>query len=181
MTDMFADFKKDEAPANADMAKLESLVDDLLDARRAVDDAEKALKAAKKVHQQLEEFDLPTHMVDVLGLGEVTTRKGIKVSIKKQIRASIGNRQAQAYPWLVENGYTNLIKRTVLVAFNPDQGEEAHELADDLADRFAGVKEDMKVEAATLTAWVKKQMAAGVEIPQDIFGVFEQRKAVVKV
>jgi len=184
MSDVFADFRENEKPSEELFAKLDELVTKLMTAQKAVADAEDVLKKAQDAERTLREHDLPEFM-DKLGMEEFTTKSGLKIKIKTKIRASIGNRKVAAYAWLEKNGYGNLIKRTVKVAFNRDQGDEAEELMktlrDDPESRFAGVAQDLKVEAATLTSFVKEQLEAGKDIPQDIFGVFEQKSAMIEI
>jgi hypothetical protein len=42
------------------------------------------------------------------------------------------------------------------------------------------VKQDMKVEAASLTSFVRKELENGKEVPRDIFGIYEQRSTKIK-
>jgi len=179
--DQFADFRPEEKPSDEAFAKLDQMIKDLVASRTAVADAEDALKKAQENRRQLEEFTIPEYMIDTLGLEEFRNKDGLRVKVVKKIRASIGKRKAEAFQWLIDNGYDTLIKRTVQVAFNREQGDDAEALMKELEPKFAGVRQDMKVEAATLTAWVKKMLEDGKEVPHDIFGVFEQRFAEIDV
>lgn len=177
MSDPFASYQ--EETDQQDMKKLLDLISQMRDAEVEVLAAQDSLKAAQKKHRELEQFTIPEFM-DELGLSEVKTADGLMVKVVRKLRASIGKNKAQAFSWLVKNNHDGIIKRTVAVAFNRDQAEEANELTSQLQGRFAGVKQDMKVEASTLTSFVREQMEKGVDIPQDIFGVMEQRFAQVK-
>jgi len=176
--DIFADYRVDETPETEAFAKLDDLVKQLTQAERDVVEAQAALKAAQSRVRQLDEFDIPDHM-DSLGLTEFTNKAGIKIKAVSTIRASIGDRKVAAFAWLIENNHSALIKRTVVVAFNTAQGGDAEALRDELLGRdslnAAGIKQEMKVEAASLTAFVKKQLKAGKEVPHDIFGIYDQR------
>ncbi len=174
--DKFADFRVDEKPTNEAFAKLDELVVDIVDAGAEVTKAEEELKEAQEKYRQLEQFTIPEYM-DTLGLEEFTTTRGMRVVVETKIRASIGKNKGPAFAWLIENGHDGIIKRTVVVAFNREQAEEAAELMKKLHPDFAGVKQDMKVEGATLTAFVKEQLKEGNDVPIDIFGIFEQRFA----
>lgn len=174
--DPYAEFRADEKPKEEAFAKLSQLLSDLTEAEKAVVEAETALKKAQERRRQLDEFDIPSYM-DTLDLKEFTNKAGVKMEIKSTIRASIGKRKAEAYAWLIKNGHGGLVKRSVVTSFNVSQGEEAEKLLKEMRDRNegAGTKQEMKVEAASLTAWVRKQLKDGNKVPSDIFGVYEQR------
>lgn len=176
INDPYADFRADEAPKQEAFAKLDELLKQLTKAEIEVTEAELVLKKAQERRRQLDEFDIPSHM-DTLGIKDFTNKAGAKIEIKSAIRASIGNRKAQAFAWLIENKHGGLIKRTVAVAFNVGQGPDATKLIAELREKNvgAGVKQEMKVEAATLTAWARKQLKDGKDVPADIFGIYEQR------
>ena len=178
--DPYAAFRADETPKEEAFAKLSQLLSDLADGEKAVYAAEDVLKKAQEARRQLDEFDIPSYM-DTLDLKEFTNKSGVKMEIKSIVRASIGNRKAQAFAWLIKNGHSGLIKRTVMVAFNANQGPDAEKLLKELREKDlgAGAKQEMKVEAASLTAWVRKRLKAGDEVPNDIFGVYEQRSTKV--
>lgn len=176
--DPFADFRADEAPKDEAFAKLEELVRKLNRAEIEVAEAQANLRVAQERLRQLDEFDIPEHM-DTLGLKEFTNRAGIKIEAVTTIRASIGNRKAQAFAWLIENNHGGLIKRNVVIAFNTTQSKDAQALLEELQSRdalnAAGVRGEMKVEAASLTAFVRKQLKDGKNVPADIFGIYDQR------
>lgn len=174
--DPYADFRVDGVPTVSVFAKLDELVKQLTQAEKDVAVAEAALKKAQEVWRQLDEFDIPEYM-DELGLQEFTNKAGIKIEAKSTVYASIGNRKAAAFAWLIKNKHSALIKRTVLVAFNTHEGKDATALLEELQKRNlgAGAKQEMKVEAASLTAWARKQLKDGHEVPADIFGIYDKR------
>ena len=173
--DPFAGYRTDDAPTNSGMAKLDVLIEELHRAEQDVLSSEVALKKHQAIRDTLSEQTIPEFMEDDLGLEEVKTRAGLKVKVTKTIRASMGKRKSEALAWLESNGHGALIKRTLAVAFNRDEMEGAAELANRLKDDY-DVRTDMKVESATLAAFVREQLESGVDIPSDIFSVFEQRK-----
>jgi len=175
-TDEFADFRTTGNIPNEAFAQLNKLVADYINAQKEVATQEAKLKKAQENLRRLEEFDIPTQM-ETLSLSEFTTQAGFHVKVCSKIRASIGKAKVAAHRWLIDNGHSAIIKRTIAIAFNTNQGKEAETLLDELRKRKVGVavKQDMKVEPATLTSFVKKQLENGQEIPKDLFGVFEQR------
>lgn len=181
MTDPFAEFRVDNKPSAETFAKLNEMVRALVKAELDVAQAEEVLKEAQARKRQIEEFDIP-EFLEELGLASFKTTDGVEIEVEEKLRASIGNRKAEAYKWLLENGHGAIIKRTVQVAFNVDQTEEAQELLAELSERedFAGVRQELKVEPATLTAWAKEQLEQGVDIPEETFGIFKQKFAKIK-
>jgi len=178
MSDPFAGFRDNDAPTNDGMAKLDTLIQELQDSEASVLAAESALKYAQAIRDTLVEQTIPEYMADELGLEEVKTRAGLMVKVTKSIRASMGKHKSQCLAWLEKNGHGGLIKRSVAVAFNRDEQESAAALAAKLSTDY-DVRTDMKVEASTLAAFVREQLEAGIDVPSDIFGIFEQRKVKV--
>jgi hypothetical protein len=151
-----------------------------MDAAEAeVQEAGTWLRLAQEKLRQVQEHRLP-ELMDSLGFETFRTTKGLEVVVVSKIRASIGERKAEAFAWLNANGHSGLVKRTIEVAFNKGQEEAAADLQKKLSAEFAGVRQNMKVEPATLTSWVTKQVEAGSKIPMDLFGVFIQKYAKIK-
>lgn len=176
--DPFASFRTDDAPTDDGMARLDELLDQLERAESDVVQAEMVLKQVQRARDTLAEQTIPEFMSDNLGLEEVKTKDGLKVKIKKTIRASMGKRKSEGLAWLEKHGHGGLIKRTLSVAFDRDEQSNATALAQQLQEEY-DVKQEMKVEASTLAAFVREQLEAGVDVPSDIFGIFEQRKVQV--
>lgn len=177
--DVFADFRADDGPKEGAFKRLDELVKQLTQAEADVVKAQVDLKKAQARVQKLDEFDIPEYM-DELGLQEFTNKRtGIKIEAKSTVYASIGNRKAQAFAWLIKNEHGALIKRNVTVAFNTAQGANAEALLKELVERddldAAGVRQEMKVEAQSLLAFVRRQLKAGLEVPVDTFGIYNRR------
>ncbi len=179
-SDPFEGFRTEETPDDDAFARLAEMVSNLDEAEKEVLGAETVLKIAQERERQIREHDLPEYMTS-LGLETFRTTDGLTVEVKTKIRASIGERKGEAFVWLITHGHGALIKRTVEVAFNGGQEKLAEDLCLQLSQQDnAGVRQNMKVEPATLTAWVGSQLENGNPIPMDLFGVFEQRYASIK-
>lgn len=168
-------------PSGSDLANLARLAHLLGLANKRIADLEEEVAKAKKEAQGIAERDIP-ELMDHLGLKTFTTSNGFRIDVKKVIRASIpaGNKE-RAMRWLDENGHGGLIKRTVQVAFSRDQEQQARALGAELEEQFDSVSTDLKVESATLRAFIREQLEAGQDIPLELFGAFEQRIAEVTV
>ncbi len=148
----------------------------------AVSRAEAALAEAKAELQGVAERELPDLLAEI-GLTEIVLSSGRRVTVKETIRASIPKQyKLAAHQWLEENGQGGLLKRKLIVAFNREQQEAAEALMHELRDRSEpmDVKSEMKVEPATLRAFVTRMVTEGHDIPEELFGVFRQRLTVIK-
>jgi len=174
--DPFKDFRADDAPSEEAFKQLNDLLKQLMRADEEVAEAQAALKKAQEKQRQLDEFDIPAYM-DSLGLSQFKNTAGVEIEVESKIRASIGNRKIEAFKWLLDNKHGGMIKRSVVVAFNVKQGKDAEKLLNELRKRKVGVavKQELKVEPATLTSFVRRELEAGREIPREVFGVYEQR------
>jgi hypothetical protein len=160
--------------------KLNVLAEEQHLAEKEVLACEEALKAAQVKLRDIAEHKLPEYM-DSLGLEIFKTKKGLMVNIKEKVRASISaDNKPKAFSWMEGNGFGGLIKRTVIVGFGRDQSAQAKELTDKLKEEYPTTSFEQKVETSTLQAFVREQLAAGSDIPVDIFGVFRQRISVIE-
>jgi hypothetical protein len=176
----YSGLKKTE-PSNADLEQLSTLAARLFKENKAVEEAEEKLKEAKKAATQTSEKDIPELMAQV-GMKTFETKTGLKISIKKVIRASITQaKKIAAHKWIVDNGHGGMLKRSVMVAFNTDQAEEALALRKRLEGEFDMVKDDTKVESSTLRAFIKRELEAGHEVPMELFGAHEQKRTTLKI
>lgn len=173
----YSEFQQ-SAPSAGDMASLSSLAHDLYLAETELAEAEKKVAAAKKRVMRIADEQIPELMAQI-GIAEFTTSAGIKLSIKDVVRASIPvARRPEAHNWLKERGHGDMVKRTVLVAFARGEEERAAKLQEELTKKGHTVKDEEKVESATLRKFVREQLEAGEMIPLDLFGAakFQQAK-----
>lgn len=177
----YADHANAASPAaSITLKELSNLVDQQAIAEAEVIARETALDEAKSALKELSERRIPEAM-EALGLETVKTRSGVSVSIKEDVRASISKaRQFEAFAWLRENGAGSLIKRKVQLEFGRGEDDQANELKQQLESEGFTVEDNTSVHASMLTSYVKAQLAEGVDIPQELLGVFRQRKSVIK-
>jgi hypothetical protein len=177
MSDAYEGFRQESTFDPEELKTLRKLALAQVKAEHEVAAAEEALKQAKIALADIAEKQLP-ELMDSIGLESFTTEEGFKIEVKRTIRASVpvANRP-KAYNWLEEHGHGGMIKRTLVVGFDRDQRVEAAELRHQLEKKYDNVKEDQKVEPSTLRAFIAERLAEGEEIPLQLFGAFEQRKA----
>lgn len=142
----------------------------LVEADAGVDEAEGALKDAKERARVLREETIPAAMQE-MGLEEVKLETGQKISIKQDVYASIpAASKGAAYDWLNEHGFGGLIKVEVSTTFAKGEQEQAIKLHKQLAAQGLQPDLDQSVHAQTLKAFLREQIAAGNNIPLDLFG-----------
>ena len=173
----YSDYKQ---TPTGDLAAVSKLAEDLREAQTQVEILMEALEVAQKRVTDIAEHQLP-ELMDAVGLETISTQSGLVVQLKNTVRASIpAARREEAMRWLEDTGHGAMIKREVSVAFGRDQESQAKELVRELGDEY-DVKTDCRVESSTLRAWVAEQLESGHEVPQDLFGVFQQRQAKVSL
>ena len=167
------------------MTRIEGLAQDHLDAEARVASLEEQLTEAKAIRRDIAEKQLPD-LLDEAGLGDSTinTPAGHIVKMSETIRGSIpkGNEQP-AFEWLEDHDNGALIKRTFTIEFGKGDDKWADKFERDCRQRkkSLNIKRKMAVNPMSLQSFVRQQLDAGVAIPMDVFGVFRQRFAKVKL
>ena len=147
----------------------------LLESR--ISDLEEDLKQAKRELREVAEDQLPAAMAEH-NITELKLEDGSSISVSKFYSASIPKDRAdEAFRWLVDNDYGDLIKNQVATNFVRGQEEKAEEFASELAGRGMPVNTKKWVEPMTLKAFVKEKTEQGLAIPADLFGLFIGEKA----
>lgn len=178
------DLFNDAAPVEAsdtDLASVGALAEK---AERMADEVaamEDVLKERKRELRELLERDLPDAM-DAVGLSELKTKAGRKLTVKDEVRASIPKAaEAEAFSWLRDTGHEDLIKHEVKVALDRGKDNLAKEITTMLARDYGVEPSDKEtVHPQTLSAWCREQLAQGVELPADILGLYIGRKVTIK-
>lgn len=178
----YAEERTEETPKIGDNMKavLESQVRELWEAEQHVSELEDELKAAKSRVRNISEQQIPSTFED-MGLDDESTVSvgGVKVTIRQSVHASPkAEDRAAVYDWLEEHGHGGLIKRTGIFKTGRDNEEKFKRWISSIKT-YPG-EFNRKVEPATLKAFVNEQLAAGVEIPMELFGAYTRRTAKVK-
>ena len=180
-----------EADVNAGPSKVESVnqvglstIAELAVAIRTSEDdianLENLLKEKKRELLKLTDEDLPS-MLQEIGLSEFKLEDGSQVTIKPTYGASIKvEDRPQAYEWLRENGYDDIIKNTVTCAFGRGEDDNASAFAA-LAEKEGFIpSQKEEIHASTLRAFIKERVENGDEFPSELFGAYVGQRAVIK-
>ncbi len=163
------------------MEQLGSVARALLDALESVERAEAALKLAKEHAERLGGETLPWLMAEA-GLESVKLAGGETIKVRDEVYASIPvKNRPTAYAWLEEHGFGGLIKCEVTIGFAREELDRAKGLEAELAAQGYEVSTKVDVNAQTLRAFLRERIAAGDEIPLDLFGAQPVWKTTIKL
>mgnify|MGYP001193659279 CR=1 FL=1 len=182
---MEADFEENQASSieKVDQQGLNSvaaLARTIRDKEAAVADLEQQLKDEKKALLKLTDEEMPAMLAEI-GMSSFALDDGSTVDIKQTYGASIlVDKRPEAFEWLRDHGYDDIIKNTVACQFG--RGE------DDLASAFSAFAQSQgytptqktEVHPQTLRAFVKERCEAGDEFPMELFGAWVGQRAVIK-
>ncbi len=166
--------------ASDKLMQLASLSRALVAANKAEAEAEQKFKDAKEARRLIEEEDIPSVMTEI-GVDKIRLTTGEEISVKSSVNASITKEKNQAAcEWLFDHGFGGLVKTEVNILFNRDSVELAAELADELRENGFEPEFTIGVHASTVKAFVNEQLAAGKDIPMELFSAQRYQKATVK-
>jgi len=147
---------------------------------KELDELESVTKERKDQLRKLLEQTIPEALAE-LGMSSFKMEDGSAIDVKAFYSASIpAARKAEAYEWLREHGYDDIIKNTVSVRFGRGEDELSARLINLLMQEGYPVQQAEKIEPMTLKAWVKEQVERGNEFPSELFGAYIGQKATIK-
>ena len=160
------------------LSRVSKLANTQLTLERHVQDIEEQLKQAKRDLREIAEDKLPAAMLEY-GIREFKLEDGSQITVKNFYGASITKaKQEEAFSWLVDNGFGDLIKNQVNVNFVRGQEFHATQLLQELEERRYQPATRKWVEPMPLKAFAREQVEAGNTLPSDLFGLYigEQAK-----
>jgi len=145
-----------------------------------IENLEQIAKDLKKELLKFTDEDMPAMLAEI-GISSFALDDGSTVQVKQTYGASIlVNNRPQAYDWLRDNGYDDIIKNTVLCQFGRGEDDQAHAFSA-FAEREGFVPtQKTEIHPQTLRAFVKERCEAGEEFPMELFGAYVGQRAVIK-
>ena len=141
---------------------------------------EDTLKQAKKKLLKLTDEDMPAVMQEV-GMNKFELDDGSMVEVKPTYGASIlVDNRPQAYDWLRENGYDDIIKNNVTCSFGRGEDDKASAFKTFAAEKGYVANQKTEIHSQTLRAFVKERVEAGDALPMELFGAWVGQRAVIK-
>ena len=143
-------------------------------------EAERLLKQAQNAYREITDDQLPAAL-DAVGLEKFTMKDGSEISVMETYHASIPvNRRPEAYTWLRDHDFGDIVKNNVTVSFGRGEDKAAKDFVD-LCDTKGYVPDQIeKVEPSTLRAWLRERVESGDPVPLDLFGAFIRQRATLK-
>lgn len=167
-------------PETGKLSELTTLVTQLQDADKAVEEASDILKRAQEIQRELSMNRIPD-LFDEINLSQLKMKDGSVVEIKRDFAASISiERKPFCFDWLRKNNHEHIIKHDVTVKMKKGEESEAKALIKKLDDMGLTYIDKEHVHPMTLKAFVKEQIEKGTDLPQEQFGVFPIRKTKIK-
>ena len=152
----------------------------LIETQKEVANMEEQIKKLKETERNLSAQSIP-NLMQQAGISEIKLDDGTAISIKTYYAASISKaNEDEAFNWLRDNGYGDLIKNNVLLQFGKAQDKDANNLVNELKSKGHNVSQKMKVEPMTLKAFVRNEIEQGKSVPMDLLGVFIGNKTTIK-
>ena len=138
------------------------------------------LKDKKKALLAITDGQLPDAL-EHMGLEKFTLTDGSEIATKVFYGASIPrDRRDEAYEWLRDHEFGDLVKNNVTVTFGRGEDETAKEFIELCGAQGFSPNQSEKVEPMVLKAWLRERVEAGDPIPLDLFGAYISNRATIK-
>tara|TARA_R100000908_G_scaffold65354_2_gene54736 strand:+ start:3783 stop:4370 length:588 start_codon:yes stop_codon:yes gene_type:complete len=141
--------------------------------------SENLVKQYKKELQKLTDEELPQYLAE-MGLSSIKLEDGSKIDVKKTYGGSIKkDNEQEAFAWLRQNGYGDIVKNIVSVDFAMGEDTKAKEFQSLALKSGLNPNQVEKVHPQTLKAFIKERVEQGDEFPMELFGAFIGQKATI--
>jgi hypothetical protein len=145
-----------------------------------IEDREVKLKKEKNALLKMTDEDLPTMLAE-LGLSSMTLDDGSNVTVKQTYGASIRvDDKPQAFEWLRDNGYDDIIKNQVLCVFGRGEDDQASAFQALAIQQGLAPEQKTDIHPQTLRAFIKERVENGDDFPMELFGAWVGQRAVIK-
>lgn len=146
---------------------------------KEIEDLESLMKAKKDLLRQNGEQIVS--LMEERGVKSIKMSDGQSVDIKPFYTGSISkDNQEEAFQWLRDNGYDDIIKNQVVLKFGRAEDEKANQIYSDLASKGLDADRNIKVEPMTLKGFIREMIENGKDIPMETFGVYVGHKINIK-
>jgi len=168
---------------NIDTTKTKDIAkrcNELISQNKKVDEAVQALKDAKAEQSRLSEEVIPALMSEA-GVSRIDLEDGSVVKVSPYYYAKIPeDKRADAFEWLRENNFGDLVKNNITVSFSKGEDSKAVQLKAELESKGLVVDQKEDVHWQTLRGFVREQIEKNNNIPSDLFGLYISQKTSIK-
>jgi len=146
---------------------------------KEIEDLESLIKVKKDLLRQNGEQIVS--LMEERGVKSIKMSDGQSVDIKTIYSGTISrDNQEEAFQWLRDNGYDDIIKNQVVLKFGRAEDEKANQIYNDLASKGLDADRSIKVEPMTLKGFIREMIENGKDIPMETFGVYVGHKINIK-
>ena len=139
---------------------------------KKVEDLQNLLKEEQEEARRLSEEVIPTLMQQA-GVSSIKLEDGSSVTVSPYYYAKIPeDKKHEAYSWLRDNNFGDLIKNNVSVSFGKGEDSDAVKLKATLEKQGLVVDQKQDIHWQTLRGFVREQMENNRSIPSDMFGLY---------
>ena len=182
---MEQDFEENQASSiekvdQQGLTSIAALARSVRDKEATISDLEQRLKDEKKALLNLTDEEMPAMLAEI-GMASFSLDDGSTIDIKQTYGASIRvEKRPEAFEWLRDNGYDDIIKNTVACQFGRGEDDQASAFAAFAQQQGYAPDQKTEVHPQTLRAFVKERCEAGEEFPMELFGAWIGQRAVIK-
>ena len=180
LTDSSTDFDKMDSLREGELDAVARLATEAGVLQEEISVMEGLLKDKKKALLEITDGQLPDAL-EHMGLEKFTLTDGSEIATKVFYGASIPrDRRDEAYEWLRDHEFGDLVKNNVTVTFGRGEDETAKEFIELCGAQGFMPNQSEKVEPMVLKAWLRERVEAGDPIPLDLFGAYISNRATIK-
>jgi hypothetical protein len=180
LTDSSTDFDKMDSLREGELDAVARLATEAGVLQEEISVMEGLLKDKKKALLAITDGQLPDAL-EQMGLEKFTLTDGSEIATKVFYGASIpSDRRDEAYEWLRDHEFGDLVKNNVTVTFGRGEDETAKEFIELCGAQGFSPNQSEKVEPMVLKAWLRERVEAGDPIPLDLFGAYISNRATIK-
>ena len=162
------------------LTSVAALARTIRDKEAKISDLEQTLKEEKRALIKLTDEEMPSMLAEI-GMSSFALDDGSTVEVKQTYGASIlVDKRPEAYEWLRDNGYDDIIKNTVACQFGRGEDDQASAFAAFAQQQGYVPDQKTEVHPQTLRAFVKERCEAGEDFPMELFGAWVGQRAVIK-
>ena len=178
-TSLIEDLKNDDQELVGQKIRMANLLEDEM---KMLEDE---IKSKKKEYDRLIYNEIPELFQDLQQL-EVKLLDGSSIKIESFYSATIKlEDREEAYQWLRDHNYGDIIKNEVKVGFQSGEDEKASDLMQIIQKMGLAEKTENKetIHHGTLRKWVQEryeQPVPGEVVPVELFGIYNGKKAKIK-
>lgn len=164
--------RTENIPSDEKLGVLASLCKTLQDIQKQIEVHEEYLKQLNKTAREYADTLIPQAMAEI-GMSKFSLSDGTQVQCVPFYNVSINKEnEAQAFEWLRNNTYGDLIKNQVQFNFGPGQDHVADLLMKWGQQQMVNYSAKETVHPQTLKAWGKEQLEKGKALPPELFNLY---------